>query len=148
MMLSLLLSNCKRGPVETKDETEEMTSDTAMIDTLPAEFVEFYDRFHTDSQFQMDHIVFPLEGLPNSGAEPDTVMPERYFWQREDWKLHNHFTDPSGQFEHWFIVKDPRIIEHWVSMKGTNLKMLRRFAKLDDDWHLIYYIGMRPLKDQ
>lgn len=144
-MLPLLFDNCKRDskPPEIEDETTTDT-DTTTVDTLPADFVAFYDRFHTDSQYQMDHIIFPLEGLPNSGIGADTVIPERYFWQRENWKLHNHFTDPSGQFDHWFLVKDPRIIEHYINMTGTNLMMLRRFAKLDEDWYLIYYIGMRP----
>jgi hypothetical protein len=143
LLLPLLFDNCKRSSTQIT-ETEEELADTSSVDTLPADFVAFYDKFHTDSQYQMDHIIFPLEGLPNSGVGADTTITERYFWQRADWKIHNHFTDPSGQFEHWFVVKDPRIIEHWIAMKGTNLMMQRRFAKLDEEWFLIYYIGMRP----
>ncbi|HUR31516.1 MAG TPA: hypothetical protein VMZ69_08775, partial [Saprospiraceae bacterium] len=76
--------------------------------------------------------------------DTDTVMTQRYFWQRADWKKHNAFTDPSGNFEHWYTVLNPRIIEHWIRMKGTNLVMVRRFAKLDNGWYLIYYAGLRP----
>lgn len=115
-------------------------------DTLPGDFVEFYNRFHTDSQFQMDHINFPLEGLPEAAGDEDTIITDRFFWQRENWKLHHHFTDPSNQFEHWYEVLDERIIEHWIQMKGTNLVMRRRFARLDDEWFLIYYSALRPVK--
>ena len=115
-----------------------------MADTLPKEFVTFFDQFHEDTAFQLAHIVFPLEGLPNSQGETDTMPVMRYFWQRENWKFHRHMTDPSNQFENWFEVLDPRIIEHWVQAKGTNLFMQRRFAKLSDGWYLIYYAGMRP----
>ena len=93
----------------------------------------------------MEHIIFPLEGLPNSEGDLDTVLTQRFFWKREEWKKHNPFTDPSKQFEHWYEVLDERIIEHWVQMKGTNLVIRRRFAKMDDEWFLIYYAGMRPL---
>lgn len=141
VILTLICSeSCKNkatGPAITSEETSP-------VDTLPQDFVSFYDRFHTDSQYQMDHIIFPLEGLPNSLDDNDTIPTERFYWQRDNWVKHNHFTDPSGQFEHWYEVRDDRLIEHWVKMKGTNLVMRRRFAKMDDEWFLIYYAGMRP----
>src|SRR5687768_182524 len=139
IMLPLISEGCKKK--ETITETSE--KEGIESDTLPDDFVSFYDKFHTDSQFQMDHIIFPLEGLPSSIEDIDTLPTERFFWQREDWKKHNHFTDPSGQFEHWFEVRGDRIIEHWVQMKGTNLVMKRRFAKMEEDWYLIYYAGMK-----
>ena len=140
ILLPIILDSCARKPAqETETQAEEQTADT-----LPDDFVVFFDRFHADSQYQMDHIVFPLEGLPNSTGDTDTVITQRFFWQRADWKKHNKFTDPSGQFEHWYTVINDRIIEHWINMKGTNLVMVRRFAKLDDGWYLIYYAGLRP----
>lgn len=140
ILVPVILDSCKN-----KEAPAEATqSEEATPDTLPDDFVAFYDRFHTDSQYQMDHIIFPLEGLPASTGEDDTVMTQRFFWQRDGWKKHSHFTDPSNQFEHWYQVLDERIIEHWIKMKGTNLVMRRRFAKLDDEWFLIYYSGLRP----
>ncbi len=141
LVLSLCLTNCKKsGSTEQTlaSETEEV------IDTLPDDFVEFFELFHSDSVYQMEHINFPLEGLPSSLEETDTVATQRFFWQRKEWVKHNPFTDPSGQFEHWYEVLDPRIIEHWVQLKGTRMVIHRRFAKLDDGWYLIYYAGMRP----
>lgn len=114
-------------------------------DTLPADFVKFYDRFHLDSAYQMDHIVFPLEGLPNSTGDGDTLTQTRYFWQKADWKRHRPFTDPGNNFSQWFEILDDRVIEHWIQMNGTNMYMKRRFARLGDDWFLIYYQGMRPM---
>jgi hypothetical protein len=140
LTLPFLGESCKSKNAENNQSTEE-----SVIDTLPADFVTFYDRFHEDSAFQMDHINFPLEGLPNSAGDGDTLATTRFFWQKADWKKHNHFTDPGGDFEQWFEVSDDRIIEHWVHMKGTNLHMRRRFAKLQDGWYLIYYQGMRPV---
>ena len=141
LFLSLSLANCKKAvPAEQPNESEQ----EVVIDTLPDDFVEFFKRFHEDTAYQLDHIIFPLEGLPGALEKTDTVATQRFYWQRNEWVLHNPFTDPSGQFDHWYEVLDDRIIEHWVQLKGTTMVIQRRFAKLDDGWYLIYYAGMRP----
>ena len=137
----LTLFSCNIKDTSLKSDRIEQT----VIDTLPADFVAFFNQFHEDSAFQMAHIIFPLEGLPNSTGDGDTTSTSRYFWQRADWKIQHPFTDPGHNFEHWYEVSNERIIEHWIQMKGTNLYMWRRFAKLEDGWYLIYYQGMRPM---
>lgn len=117
-----------------------------LANSLPEDFNAFYRRFHEDSVFQMAHINWPLEGLPNATSADDTIPPDRFFWQKATWKKHNHFTDPGGNFQQWFEMTGDRIVEHWVLMKGTNMYIVRRFAKLDDGWYLIYYTGLRPTK--
>ena len=141
IILLCLAGSCKNN----KDSQTEETTTESPSDTLPGEFVRFYDQFHGDSAFQMDHITFPLEGLPVATDENDTLVAERFFWQRADWKIHNHFTDPGQNFEQWFVVVNDRVIEHWIKLKGTNLQMRRRFAQLGDGWYLIYYQGLRPV---
>ncbi len=133
----------KKSNSSTGDATGESS-----IDTLPSDFVAFFNRFHEDSAYQMEHIVFPLQGLPPSTGDGDTITNTRYYWQKADWKKHNPFTDPGRIFDHWYEVNNDRIIEHWIQKKGTNMYMWRRFAKLEDGWYLIYYQGMRPMKRQ
>ena len=141
LLVFTLNESCKSKDNATKiDPAAEV-----VIDTLPDDFVKFYDKFHTDSAFQMAHIIFPLAGLPSSTGDGDTMSTTRYFWQRADWKIHRHFTDPGHNFDHWYEVVNDRVIEHWMQMKGTNLYMWRRFARLEDGWYLIYYQGMRPM---
>jgi hypothetical protein len=139
LLLPIFLSSCgdqKNAP--------EVSTEQTVIDTLPKDFVAFFNQFHEDSAYQLAHIIFPLEGLPASTGTGDTLPTERYYWQKKDWIKHNRFTDPGGNFDHWYLVVNERIIEHWIQLKGTNLHMKRRFAKLDDGWYLIYYQGLRP----
>lgn len=138
-MLVILLPSCNQKPGAVAEDNTAIAADT-----LPGDFVTFYDRFHQDSAFQMDHIMFPLEGLPNSSGDNDTLTSDRFFWQKANWKLHKPFTDPGQHFTQWYEVPNDRIIEHWIQMNGTNLYMKRRFAKLEDGWYLIYYQGLRP----
>ena len=141
LLLPLLINQgCK--PVNT--EAQEQAASTPELDTLPDDFIYFFDRFHADSNYQKEHINFPLEGLPNSSGDTLANSSQRYYWQKDEWQIHRPFTDPSRQFDQWFEILNIRVIEHWIHMNGTNLFMHRRFAKLDEDWHLIYYAGMRP----
>lgn len=143
MILLMFFSSCDH---KVNTSSNEGVHEDAVIDTLPKDFADFFDRFHADSAYQMEHINFPLEGLPATTGIGDTLPTERYFWQKANWIKHNRFNDPGGNFEHWYLVVNDRIIEHWVKMKGTNLHMKRRFAKLDDGWYLIYYQGLRPME--
>lgn len=149
-MSALLLTTTTLGcKSQQNDEPPPSGSERSeAVDTLPDDFVEFFDHFHKDSAFQMEHIIFPLEGLPDAPPGTDSLPKERFFWQREDWVMHQPFKNPAGEFEHWYQVINPRIIEHWVNMKGTNMVIRRRFARLDDGWYLIYYSGMRPYQEQ
>lgn len=141
VLLLLPFSSCR----EKVPDSVEAQLEENVIDTLPDDFVAFFDRFHEDSAYQMQHIIFPLEGLPPITGDIDTLPTERFFWQKKDWTKHNRFTDPGGHFDHWYLVINERIIEHWIQAKGTNVHMKRRFAKLEDGWYLIYYMGMRPI---
>src|SRR5690606_14594108 len=108
-------------------DVQEVASEGGPED-LPADFRTFFDRFHTDSAYQMSRIIFPLEGMPATlEADPESTG-ERFFWSRSEWRLHRPFTDPSREFDNWFELKDDRIIEHWIHLKGTHMHMFRRFA--------------------
>jgi hypothetical protein len=137
----LLNPGCKHKDASSSDDA----AGEVVPDTLPKDFVEFFDTFHSDSVYQMNHILFPLEGLPNAKNLDDTVPTKRFYWQKKDWKKHNPFTDPSHQFDQWFEIINDRVIEHWIQMKNSNMFIHRRFAKLDDGWYLIYYAGLRPV---
>lgn len=142
LLFSLVEQGCKSSSSEeNKQEAAEETEKR-----LPEDFIEFFRKFHTDSSYQINHITFPLEGLPNSSGDTLENSSQRFFWQRDGWQIHKPFTDPSHQFAQWYEIYGDRMIEHWVWMKGTNLFLKRRFAKLgtDGEWYLIYYAGMRP----
>ena len=57
--ITLTLLSCKQ-----KEAASE-----ALGDTLPEDFVTFYERFLQDSLYQMEHINFPLEGIPDNALK-------------------------------------------------------------------------------
>ena len=123
--LLFLSWNCKPSPEKTLENP------------LPEDFLVFFDRFHTDSLYQMQHITFPLEGERKaSGSQIDIMLP--YTWEQEEWVMHKPFQDFGGTFDRSYEALGPVIIEKIQDRNGF-FRMERRFARISHEWHLIYY---------
>ena len=109
-----------------------------------SDFYSFYKQFHSDSLFQIDHIVFPLEGLPNK-VDSLTIASGDFRWQKEDWIMHRPVDYEMSDFKRQIIpLSDEMVIERIVHESGQ-YGMIRRFSKIVDEWYLIYYAGVNQL---
>lgn len=134
----LIFSGCKNDKTPLAQAT---ASDDAV--EVPDDFRLFYDRFHEDTSYQSDHIIFPLDGLP---ANADTLAQGADFkWPKENWRWHRPM-DPklTGYSRQWEVLSPEMIVENIVETT-SNIGMMRRFAKMGDEWMLIYYAGMNPI---
>ncbi|MCB0664603.1 MAG: hypothetical protein KDC80_02220 [Saprospiraceae bacterium] len=133
----LIAFSCKQAPTGADVSQEEEVS------SIPDEFRAFYDRFHEDTSYQIDHITFPLAGLP---ANADTLSTPVYHWKRDNWRWHRAI-DPNltGYERAWQLLTDEMIVET-IIQTTSGIGMERRFAKIDDEWQLIYYAAMNPMK--
>ena len=137
---SFLVLSCV-GCHATADQNANSAQESG--DELPADFVEFFDRFHADSAYQLAHIIFPLLGLP--GNADTLVDPKSFRWQKENWRLHRPFDSGHGTFQRSFTLLDQNLVTEHITTASLNLAMERRFARLDEDWYLIYYAAMNPV---
>ena len=127
-----ILTNCKNR--ETKFEAQS---------SVPESFWPFYEKFHNDSIFQIEHIVFPLQGLP---AQLDsTIDIDNYKWSKSQWQIHRSYDDMEGTFHREF-VSFSNIVMEVIHDSSRTFQMTRRFSMLQDEWHLIYYEAMRKIK--
>lgn len=136
-----LIMSCSSSP--KLEETTSESSDVAPVETtIPADFEDFYERFHSDTNYQMAHIVFPLSGLP---ANADTLQAQDFKWQKDSWKWHRAMDETlSGYERSWQVISDEMISETIVQT-SVGIGMTRRFAKVGGEWNLIYYAGMNPV---
>jgi hypothetical protein len=131
------LLGCQSAP-ETEDGKIPMPED------LPESFTSFYERFLTDSLFQMEHILFPLQGLPDK-ADSATITGNSFRWEMEDWKIHRPI--PAGSdFTIRFRPLSETIIQENIQHESGAYAMERRFAEFDDGWYLIYYAGLNSVE--
>lgn len=116
----------------TVDETAEAQ--------LPAEFNAFLEEFGSDSLFQLNHIIFPLDGerALNDGEKPGNTAVK---WERDSWKFQRTFNDMGGSFRQEFVNFNGIITEVSHDHTATYV-MTRRFSKIGGEWMLIYYQEM------
>ena len=112
-----------------------------------SDFNQFYDQFLQDSLFQIQHINFPMEGLPdNAVAYGDTLCIFR--WTAENWRMHRPIDFEKTKFEQNFqTLGDELIIENIID-PNSGYGMLRRWAKIGGEWSLIYYVGLNPVQEK
>ncbi|MBC7885894.1 MAG: hypothetical protein H7X99_10490 [Saprospiraceae bacterium] len=101
------------------------------------EFQTFYDQFGRDSAFQMNHIIFPLEGTRRPVDSLDQIPPD-FRWQKDGWLIHRTYDDMDGTFTREMMDLSGIVIER-ISDQSGKYTMERRFGKLSSGWNLIYY---------
>ena len=108
-------------------------------------FETFYQKFHADSAYQMSHILFPLEGVPDK-VDSATLARGDFRWQQEDWELQKPVDMASGAFERSLEALNPNFISETILIKGVNLRTERRFLKQGKEWNLVYYAAPNKTK--
>lgn len=112
---------------------------------LPKGFESFYLQFNKDSVYQMAHISFPLDGIPdNLGAHPD-YDPDTFKWQKDNWVMHHSYDRTDTVFTRQFNVVTPDLIEEVFQTRDKSFAMIRRYARTGDAWRLIYYAGLNKV---
>jgi len=112
--------------------------DTYVSNDIPQDFLNFYEKFHQDSLYQMEHIIFPLQGLP-AYADSATIAEKSFRFQKEDWVLHKRFDDQDGQFNRSFNKLSEGMMVEQIKNVENGIGIQRRFVKRENDWYLIYY---------
>lgn len=111
------------------------------------DFEAFYERFHRDSLFQMAHIIFPLQGLPQR-ADSSVLVTGDFYWQQEDWIMHRDFNFQGSDFDRSFTPIGDNVLVEKIVHKNGELGMIRRFARMDGDWYLIYYVALNQISQK
>lgn len=133
-LISILSCNAK--------DSKTTEADAAGQTELPADFIEFYKRFHQDSAYQIAHVVFPLSGTLQDTAGRDSAVT----WQAENWKMHKQVI-PDDLWAVDFTVPMEDVVVEFIHARNAGYYMERRFAKMGDAWNLIYYAGLQSMQD-
>ncbi len=115
-----MLISCK-----SKTDQVELPTDDAV--EIPEDFLAFYAQFHQDADFQMNHIVFPLSGKSDTSK-----------WQKNNWTMHKPIDLMNGEYVH-DIENFAGILTESIIAKDGYFYIIRRFAKTQNEWNLIYY---------
>ncbi|HHB79427.1 MAG TPA: hypothetical protein ENK85_09380 [Saprospiraceae bacterium] len=134
-ILFLLLFSCKSDP-KTGNKREIVKPDPS--------FAPFYKRFHEDSVYQMAHINFPLQGLPQK-MDSTNLASQDFFWDKESWTIQHDFDEAETGFTKHINAVTPEMIEERIVDKTGEFEVVRRFVKLNGEWYLIYFSGLHRI---
>lgn len=112
---------------------------------MPVDFMNFYERFHQDSIYQIEHISFPLEGVPGMSMGKD--IDENFHFKLENWKMHRAFEDSLIIYHSLEQVSD-HIVEEEIGLDANGLMIYRRFTKAGSEWFLSYYMAPNFVQKQ
>jgi len=128
------------------DRIENIDTKANSTEQIPADFLVFYTQFHSDSIFQITHIDFPFEGLPEY-ADSTILAQGNFTWQKEDWEMHKNLDARKEDFvKNLLQVSDGLIFEFIPTGGEKKLWIERRFMKTNGDWRMIYYSGLNYRK--
>lgn len=102
--------------------------------TIAAEedFDTFYDKFHSDMEFQMDRIIFPLEG---GSAQVDETVP----WTKDNWltmKVKIYDVD-TNEFAVNYHKTEDEFVQSF-QLRGSGFSAEYRFKLIKNKWYLVY----------
>ncbi len=113
---------------------------------LPADFRAFYEKFHTDSAFQMTHIEWPLRG--ETSVQADSAYPERRLasWEPAQWSIQHAVDFRTGEFKgEWEMLGEEFVLER-IKYAAANYGLERHFIKREDgEWQLLFYADMQEM---
>ncbi|MEM6377486.1 MAG: hypothetical protein AAF705_04680, partial [Bacteroidota bacterium] len=62
------------------------------------DFQQFYERFHKDSLYQMEHITFPLQGVPDNVANAENYT-ENFTFEPSTWVINKTIDLEKSKFQ-------------------------------------------------
>ena len=131
----------KESGEKTVDEEISFVEEEGMLtseDEIPKDFITFYTQFHKDSLFQIEHITFPLEGLPPNIHTLTTPLQD-FHWVKDNWQMHNLPDEKNIDMEKKWVKLGEKVIVEMIQLNETKMAMQRRFAKTSMGWVLTYY---------
>ena len=97
------------------------------------DFSEFNNKFHSNPDYQLSRVDFPIKGFFVEGEEEKS-------WTKENWKLHKTQVGETkeGKYQVDLIKKKNLVIEKiWI--ENSEFYVERRFKRIDGEWYLVYF---------
>ncbi|WPP48856.1 hypothetical protein [Catalinimonas niigatensis] len=98
-------------------------------------FDVFYEKFLSDSSFQMERIQFPLPGIKTIEDEEDST----YQWTKEEWVMLKEPDLEGTEFKRNLQVSDTLATDEiFTENAGFYFKMV--YEPIKRKWHLVYMV--------
>lgn len=134
LILFLVLTSCVN-----QNNSKKLDSTSENNIEITERFEEFYEKFHSDSSFQMSRIKFPLKGYnyDETYSPISEIDFSNYEWQRDEWDIHSKPIE-SDSLKVEFIVEKGKV-EEVITIPNSGTEIVRRFSLMNGKWFLVFY---------
>lgn len=108
---------------------------SSKVQSAKEDFDTFYEKFLTDSSFQMERVQFPLSGIRTTGEEEDST----YQWTREEWVMLKKPQLEGTEFERKLQVSDTVATDE-IFTENTGFYFKTVYEPIKRKWYLVYMI--------
>lgn len=104
------------------------------LHSSPEAFLPFYERFHQDSLFQVQRVLFPLDGYSIEGGRITS-------WSLEDWAMHkNGLNNIDTAVYKTERIEHPGKIKERIYQPHSGVLIERQFSLVKNKWFLSLYL--------
>ncbi len=148
LFVMLMFNGCiHKGNSDNKSRSIKKVPPKVILEK--EKFNDFYNRFYSDSNFQISRILFPLPGANSDVIYGDAVVKDqvndtfliknnKYYWQKKGWiplkTLHGHNKEFIKTIE-----KDNDIIREQIRSRDTDWVITNEFSLIGTKWMLTYH---------
>lgn len=142
LILSLILwvSGCTH--------TSKVTPSTnSTVTNKKEDFSSFYQKFKSDSNFQINRVLFPLNGefINNDDAgydEKGNPTPTKKTLTKKEWVMIYSFDDmDTSEYKQSDSYSDSMVVKKIIG-KGTGFRFEETYKLIKNQWYLIYIVDI------
>ena len=111
----------------------EKTKQFDHIDSIPIDFVEFYEKFISDSAYQFQHVKFPILGV--IGECDTTILLNSKNWEYLNWDFRPEFNDENYSN---ITAYNDSLFYYRITLDEIGQLSQLGFKKLHNEWYLIF----------
>jgi hypothetical protein len=151
LIIAILFSACTFN--SKKEMVAKETRRTQINPGIKSEgetFDNFYNKFTSDSSFQITRITFPLKGYTNQTNSNEVKFLKKnstinkplkvnVLWEKQSWVMHHKVIDTS--FKTVRKTTDSTILEK-VYLPNSEYEFISLYKKTRGLWYLVYYYDM------
>ena len=131
LMIVVFFASCD-NTTKKNDSNEEQVNTESNETQVAEDFDEFYDKFVTDEEFQLERVNFPLRG--GDISEDGTLE-----WTKDDWYMIQDIrTVDLEEFEVFTEKKDTKVT-HEIQLPNSGFGGDLTYEVIDGKWYLTEY---------
>jgi len=106
------------------------------IESLPEDFISFYNKFISDTEYQKVHIKFPI--LAAVSECDTTIILNKSNWEIFNWDFRKDFYNPLDS-NIIYLSKNKFYFKNIREEIGELFRM--GFEKIEGEWYMTYYLA-------